>query len=149
MATDITVTTLIRKNRQTVYQALRDIERFPSFLKDVKQIVLRSSNGNKIVTDWKVDIDGTPIQWSQETLLDDRNQRVIHFKMLEGDYDQYEGTWLLEEIDKNATRVKVCVHFNWGVPGLERFIGKTFEEKARATLKGMLFALRKELERKT
>ena len=144
---NINVAALIRKKKETVYQALKEIEKFPSFLKDVKEIVIRSSNGRKIISDWKIDIDGTPIEWHQEMILDDLHQSAIFFRMIEGDYERYEGRWLLQEKADGVTRVELQAEFDWGVPGLERFVGKILEDKAIKSLKGMLYSLRKELHR--
>lgn len=139
---------IIWKKKEIVYEALKATEKFPSFLKDVKKISIISGNGNKAVSDWAVDIDGTPIRWRQETIFDDNNQKVIRFKMIDGDYEKYEGEWLLEEVSEGRTRVELRAEFKWGVPGLERFVGDILEEKALVSLKGMLFALRKELQRR-
>lgn len=144
----ISVVAVIRRRKEIVYQALKDIEKFPSFMKGVKEIWIRNSNGNRMTSLWKIDVDGTPIEWAQETILDDLEKKSVRFKMIEGDYDKYEGEWLLEEKEGGITRVELHAVFDWGVPGLERFVGKVLEEKARLSLKGMLFAIRKELHRR-
>ncbi|MBI3616509.1 MAG: SRPBCC family protein [Candidatus Omnitrophica bacterium] len=141
----IRVATTIRREKGVVYQTLKQLDKFPSFLKDVKEVRIRSSDGNKIVSNWKVDIDGTPIEWTQENILD---RDKVHFRMIEGDYERYEGIWTLEENESGTTRVELHAEFKWGVPGLERFVGSTLEKLAVRSLKGMLWAIRRELQRK-
>lgn len=145
---EVRETAVIHRDRQTVYQALREMEHFPSFLKDVKEIFIRGAEDNKVVSDWKVDIDGTPIEWRQETLFDDTNHEIIRFRMLEGDYEKYEGEWLLEPQGAHATKVNIRAIFEWGVPGLERFVGHIFDDKARTSLRRMLYAIRRELHQR-
>ena len=90
----VNISAVIRRKKDLVYQALKELDRFPAFLRDVKEIFIRSLNGNLIISDWKVDIDGTPIEWRQETLLDEESHRIIAFRMIEGDYERYEGKWV-------------------------------------------------------
>ena len=144
----VNISAVIRRKKDLVYQALKELDRFPAFLRDVKEIFIRSLNGNLIISDWKVDIDGTPIEWRQETLLDEESHRIIAFRMIEGDYERYEGKWVLEEQGDETTRVDLHVEFDWGLPVAERFVGGVLEEKARRSVRGMFFALRKELHRK-
>ena len=141
----VKVATTIRREKDAVYQALKKLDDFPSFLKDVREIKIRSSNENKIISDWKVDIDGTPIEWTQETTFD---KDEIRFRMLEGDYEKYEGSWLLRESGCGTTRVELQAEFKWGVPGLERFVGPTLEKQAIRSLRGMLLAVRRKLQKK-
>lgn len=143
--TSVKVTALIRRRKELVYRTLREMERFPVFLRDVKKISIERSDGNRVISDWKIDIEGTPVEWRQETLFNDATQDAIMFRMLEGDYERYEGRWALEEVTDNVTRVKLEAQFQWGVPGLERYVNNVLEEKAGNSLKGMLFAIRREL----
>lgn len=144
----VCVSAIIRTNKEMVYRALRNIEGFPHFLKDLRALSIVASGNGKVISDWKVDIEGTPIEWRQETIFDEANHNRILFRMIEGDYEKYEGQWNLKELSEGITLVELHAEFKWGVPGLERFVGDILEQKACRSLKGMLYALRRKLQRR-
>ena len=138
---------VIRKKKDEVYKVLLGMERYSEFLRDVKHISILTSAEDLIISEWKIDVDGTPIEWIQETTWDRTSQKWISFRMVQGDYQRYEGKWLLEEVGDGKTRVTLSAEFEWGVPGLERFVGSILEQKASDSLRGMLVAIRRELHR--
>ena len=144
---EVRVSAIIRRSKGLVRETLMRVDEFPKFLKDLRAVSIVTSDGGKIISDWKIDIEGTPIEWRQESAFDERDRDAIVFKMIEGDYEEYEGRWYLKELSKDATLVELYAEFKWGVPGLERFVGDILQEKACRSLKGMLYALRKRLHK--
>jgi ribosome-associated toxin RatA of RatAB toxin-antitoxin module len=145
--TSVKAAAVIRRRKEQVYRVLREMDRFPSFLRDVKEISVKQSDSNRVISDWKIDIEGTPVEWRQETVFDEATQDTITFRMLEGDYERFEGKWELEKVSDDVTRVKLQAQFQWGVPGLERYVSNVLEEKASDSMKGMLFSIRRELHK--
>lgn len=142
----IQLSTIIRNNkRQAVYNLLKDMQRFPIFMRYVKDIYIIEKKGNKLITFWRVSIDCADIFWKEEDIFNDK-QMNLKFRMIEGDYSKYEGEWSLEDISED-TRIILYANFDWGVPAFEKLVGDILKKKARDALRSMLNAIKKELER--
>ncbi|MBL7151642.1 MAG: SRPBCC family protein [Candidatus Omnitrophica bacterium] len=140
----IKVSEIIKEDRQKVYAIIKDIRRFPEFMKGVKKINILRQSANRCVTAWEVEVDSATVLWKQEDVFNDEKYR-IDFSMLEGDYAQYTGTWDIADYGKGC-RVILTVKIDWGAPALVEFIGGILEKKTALSLKGMLLAIKKKAE---
>lgn len=142
----ISVFVTVKRNREDVYSVVKNVERFPQFMRDVKSVkVLKRSDGG-IVAAWEADIDGAPLNWKEEINFDDENFQA-RFNLLEGGYKAYSGRWFVEGIHGDTCKLSLEANFDWGIPILERYVGKALETKARRGLLGMVQAIKKEVER--
>lgn len=139
----IEVSKTIAAAKKEVYEIIKNMERFPEFMSDVKQVKVIKKQDDKIVTEWKADIDGVPLEWIEEDIFNDKEMSCA-FKAIEGDYG-YKGRWKLEEANNGKTEVSVMAEFDWEVPHFEKFIGHILEKKARSSLRSMLSAITKKL----
>jgi hypothetical protein len=100
-----------------------------------------------MVTIWETEIDGAPVRWKEEDFFDAANYQ-LKFNMLEGDYAQYQGYWLIEDLRKTkGSRLTIKADFDWGIPVLEKYVSKALEDKARRGLLGMAQAIKNKAER--
>lgn len=141
----IKVSTIIKRNKQRVYNLLKDIHRFPTFMRNIKKLDIIERDKNKLISSWEVEIDGVNILWKEEDNFNDK-EMSLKFKMIEGDYKSYKGEWQLEDMPK-GTKVSILADFDWGMPVFEKLVGDILEKKARKALRGMLHAITKELEK--
>lgn len=139
----IEVSTTVKADKGRVYEIIKAMEHFPEFMRNVKQVKVLERKDNRIVTEWKTDIDGAPVEWVEEDIFDDEKMSCS-FKAIEGDY-KYEGKWKLDEDGTGKTRVSILADLDWEVPTLGKFIGHILEKKARNSLKSMLNAITKKL----
>jgi len=141
---EIQVSTTIKKDKTIVYNVLKEMGRFPDFMKGVKRLDVINKNKTTLITSWQVEIDGANIIWKEEDNFNDEDMS-LRFKMIDGDYDKYEGIWRLEEV-RGATRISINADFEWGVPVFEKLVGDVLEQKARKGLRTMLLAIKKYLK---
>jgi ribosome-associated toxin RatA of RatAB toxin-antitoxin module len=140
----IEISTIVRQySHYAVYEILKHIETFPLFMKDIKEIKIKRCLGDYVVSEWKTDIDGTPVEWIEEDFFN-KEKLEIEFRMLEGDFEDYKGRWIVSPIGQNA-RIIFIANLEWGIPNFEKYIGNILEEKARRSVKGMLWVIRKRL----
>lgn len=137
----IKVSEIIKQDKKRVYEIIKDMRRFPEFMKGVKKIDILKNCANKYITAWEVDVDNATVIWKEEDVFNDEKCR-IEFTMLEGDYAQYTGTWDITG-DKKGCQVILTVKVDWGAPALVEFIGGILEKKTALALKGMLLAIKK------
>ncbi len=135
----------VRSLKDKIFDIIKDIERYPDYMRFVKDVKIISSQENKITSLWSLEIDGAPISWRQEDFIDNDNFEV-KFKMLEGDYQHYEGKIFIKSFDEHHCVVNIIANFDWGIPVLEEYVKKVLERKARLALGGMLKALKRKLE---
>ena len=142
----VEVSTKIKRPRLEVYKAIKNMESFPEFMRDIKSLnVIKRLNENRIITSWETEIDGAPVSWKEEDIFDDDNFQV-KFNMVEGYYKAYQGLWSMRSV-ADGTELSIRVEFDWGIPVLEKHVGKALENKARRSLRGMIQAIRKKLEK--
>ncbi len=134
---------IVQEDRKKVYEFLKNIEQFPSFMENVKEIKVLKKYPNKLITTWNIEIDGANILWQEEDIFNDKNFSV-KFRMLEGDYNKYEGNWTLTSID-NKTRISIYINIDWGAPAFTKFVEHTLERKAKRAIKGMVIAFKKKI----
>lgn len=143
----IEVSTIVRKkDKQAVYDLLKNMHEFPRFMRDVKKLSIIEKSDNRHVSSWNIEIDGANIFWKEENIFNDKEKKM-KFKMIEGDYSNYTGEWVLNEAP-SGTKITLNVNFDWGIPAFEKFVGNILQRKASKSLKGMLAAIKHKLEGK-
>lgn len=140
----IIVERIIPFKKEKVYEILKKVEDFPTFMKSIRSLKVVDRSDNRLVTSWQVDIDGALIMWEEEDFFDDKNFS-LRFNMLKGDYGSYSGEWKLEDSGANHTKINLTANFDWGVPVLEKFVGDVLEKKAKKYALSMLKALKNKL----
>jgi len=140
------LSTKIKSSRESIFKEIKDAEGFSEFMKFVKNVKILSVQDNRVISLWQLEIDDAPINWRQEDLIDDLNFE-IKFRMLEGDYQHYEGKLSVENAEEGFSRVIIMAQFDWGLPILEEYVKNILKRKARLALGGMLKALKNKLEK--
>lgn len=127
-----------------IYSIAKEMERYPDFMKDVEKVTVLRREGNKTTTEWITSVEDTPIYWKEEDQFDDE-ERVITYRLLEGDLDKFEGMWSFVE-DSEGTNVTLTVDYDFGVPMLAELIGPTLDQKVRENCAMMLEGMKKKVE---
>ena len=140
----VRISTVVKGEPQNVYGILREPERFPDFMPQIKKaVILWRLPPNRQISEWEVEIDGAVIRWKEEDTYDDE-QHSIAFRVVEGDY-RAEGHWSIERVRPSETRVTVEATFDWGLTNLDKFVGPVLEKKAKKNLGKMVAALRRNM----
>ena len=141
----IEVSTLLKNKAAEVYGLIKNMEAFPDFMRDVKSLKIVKALPDKIITAWEIEIEGAGIKWKEEDIFDEEKLE-LNFSAIEGDYKEYQGKWKVTPLPK-ATKLSIEANFDWGIPVLEKYVGKTLEKRARLSLTGMLLAIKNKLEK--
>ena len=135
---------IIHGEPASVYQIACDMESYPRFMPDVESVTVLQREGNRTVTEWVTQVEGTPIIWTEEDIFDDTSCS-IQYRLIEGDLDKFEGTWRFEKTD-SGTRVTLGVDFDFGIPNLTELIGPTLELKVQENSEMMLKGMKGHIE---
>jgi ribosome-associated toxin RatA of RatAB toxin-antitoxin module len=140
----VTTAIVVDAPARDVYELAKDQERFPDFMPDVDTVTVVERHADRVLSRWKTLIEDAPIEWLEEDRFDDAATR-IDYRLLEGDLDQFEGSWRFESTP-DGTLVTLDVTYDFGVPALAELIGPTLEKKVRENADMMLAALKREAE---
>ena len=86
--------TTIPQDKRKIFSILKNMEYFPRFISGVESINVKRLSEDLVISNWRINVDGTVITWEEEDLFNDKTC-AIDFKMREGDYGSYEGGWRL------------------------------------------------------
>ncbi|RJP28851.1 MAG: hypothetical protein C4533_03405 [Candidatus Omnitrophota bacterium] len=136
---------VIKKPKEKVFEILRDMESYPSFMRDVKNLkVIKSLSDTKFITSWETEIEGAPVNWKEEDNIDEP-AGIIKFNMVEGYYQSYQGIWHVKEWH-DGSKLTLKADFDWGIPILEEYVGSVLKKKAERGLTGMVLAIKNKAE---
>lgn len=127
-----------------VYAIAQDMEKYPQYMADVESVTIIERNGDRTVTEWVTNIEGTPIIWTEVDEFDPISHR-INYRLIEGDLDKFEGTWRFDRVS-GGTLVVLGVDYDFGIPNLTELIGPTLEVKVRENSQMMLESMKQHIE---
>jgi ribosome-associated toxin RatA of RatAB toxin-antitoxin module len=132
---------------ERVYEMARDIERFPEFMADVVEVEILEQTPERQVSRWVGLIKelNRKINWTEEDFWDEES-RSCEFRMLEGDYTSYGGSWKFEP-EGDGCLVTLVVEFEYEVPLVGALIKNLLKRKMQENCDSMLAALKAEAEK--
>jgi ribosome-associated toxin RatA of RatAB toxin-antitoxin module len=129
-----------------VYALAKDVERFPDIMPDVESVTVLFRDGNRTVTEWVGVIRqfARKVKWTEEDEWDDANHRCV-FRMTQGDFSKYEGTWDFVA-QGDATKMVLVLDYEFDVPLIGPIIKGVVHKLVRANCDSMVTALKKAAE---
>jgi len=134
----------INTDKDKVYALLKAPDKYPAFMKDVKNVVLHNEPGDMVLAEWQVEIDGVMIIWKEKRIYQDETGKVF-FRLIDGDFEEFFGSWSIEE-EKDACLLTLEASINWGAPNLSKFVGPMILKKVTHALQSMLLAIKRKSE---
>ena len=122
-----------------VLRMIAHVEDFPHFMPNVRKTEVLERKNGWAITRWLVDIEGLPIQWEEKDTFDLANF-TVHFKLLKGDLEQFQGRWVLQK-HPEGTEVTVEVTARLGIPIVEKVVADILQEKLTKNFQMMLGAM--------
>ncbi|WAC71668.1 aromatase/cyclase [Roseateles sp. SL47] len=127
-------------DRDRVWSALCDFERYPEFMADVLEVTVERHSAREIVSHWRVLLNGSELSWTERDVLTD-DHRIV-FEQTDGDLEVWAGQWRLLEDADGALRVELEVTFDLGIPSLAEVLHPIGERAIRANSRQMLEGIR-------
>lgn len=115
----ISISKVIPAPKWKVIRMLTRVHDFPNFVPSVKEAVVLKKEGYKLTTRWRVQLDGVPVSWIEEDILQ-LNKNRITFRAIEGDLQEFRGEWLLSE-HREGTKISVEIFVRVGIPAIKDF----------------------------
>jgi len=134
----------INTDKDKIYALLKAPDKYPAFMKDVKNVALLNEPGGVVRAEWQVEIDGVVVIWKEKRICQDETGKVF-FRLTEGDFEEFFGSWSIEE-EKDACLLTLEASINWGAPNLSKFVGPMVLKKVTRGLQSMLLAIKRKSE---
>jgi ribosome-associated toxin RatA of RatAB toxin-antitoxin module len=123
-----------------VFDRLAEFERYPHLVDVVRSVRLVSPPGSQpVISRWEVYFRNGILAWTEADQLR-RSDLTIEFDQLEGDFDEFSGSWVLTAQDGGVALVFACA-FDFGVPSLASIIDPVAERVLTETIQLILRGL--------
>jgi len=104
-----------------VYETVIDFNRYPELIDTVREVVTDPpAEDGSLVSHWAVNFRNGILRWSELDTFD-RSNLVSRFTQTAGDFDVFEGEWVVRE-DGDGIFVAFHAEFDFGVPTLASII---------------------------
>lgn len=135
----------INKDRDKTYEVVKNIDKYFHFMLNIEDVKLLNKRPDYRLSEWKININDTPISWQQEDYFNDRI-RQITFKSLRGDLGSFQGSWQVQQEQDNKTKISFAIKLDGkGILNL-RYSEDFIYRKATAIVKSMLRAFKQRLD---
>jgi len=139
----IKIDRVIPASKWRVIRMLTKIWEFSAHVPTIKEASVIEKSRNIVKTKWRICIDDLPISWIEEDTLALRNN-AIHFKAIEGDLQEFWGTWKFEDHEE-GTLVSVHIYFSVGIPAIKDFADDYIKNIVTKNFESILEALERQL----
>jgi ribosome-associated toxin RatA of RatAB toxin-antitoxin module len=99
-----------------VYARLSDLASYPTHSESVRSVTVTQVAGDVTLSRWEVAFRNGILRWSEQDTFD-RAALRIDFTQLEGDVDEFAGSWVCADLD-GGCRVTFEARIDLGVPTL-------------------------------
>lgn len=99
-----------------VYARLSDFASYPAHSDSVRSVTVTDVTGDVTLSRWEVAFRNGILRWSEEDTFD-RAALRIDFTQLEGDVEEFAGSWVCADVD-DGCRVTFDARIDLGVPTL-------------------------------
>jgi len=125
---------LIGRPERTVFEIIKDIEKYPEFLPWCTHAKVQSRSDQEIVA--TVGVRKGPLQGEFTTRNELEPDRRITMRLVSGPFRTLEGEWLLTPIGEDGCRVDLTMKFAFKNP----FSAMLFEQKFAETMASLIDA---------
>lgn len=130
-----------------VYQCAKDIEKFPEYMPDVKEVkILERGENGRVVSEWSAYIPDfmMTVKWTEEDLWND-DSKVCDFTLVKGDYAAYSGKWTFTQCD-GGCRFDSIVDYEYDVPLVGPLIKGIVKKKVQENVDMILKCVKEKVE---
>ena len=140
----VMATTIIRAPLADVYRVAKDVEKFPEFMPDVQSIRVLDRSDSRVTVEWIGVMQGRKIRWVEEETWDDAAHRST-FRLVEGDFSKFEGSWSFETVPE-GTQTMLVLDYEMELPLAGALLSNLLKVLVRKNLESMLASLKGQLE---
>ena len=135
----------IKGQGQKIYDIIKDMAAYPSFMKDLVSVEILERGDNYTVSHWVSNVDGRKIVWTErDTFYPD--DLKITYAQTDGDLKKMEGQWIIQPQGEEC-EVSLVVDFEFGIPMIAGLLNPILKKKVRENSGNMLSAIKEQIEK--
>lgn len=138
-------TITINAPAEAIYRLIKDVERYPQFIPDVKDVKVVSGDPQDRIARWYAIIDGVEFRWTERAMYDDAHL-LVRYRLVKGDLDKFQGEWIVRSAG-GRTEVTLTVDYDLGIPSLEDVMAMVLYDKVTMNAQHLLEGIKEEAER--
>lgn len=135
----------VKASPDVIYPIIKDVKKFPEFMTNVNEVIIKDQGENWQVSEWHNEVDGRKISWVEKDEYEPENY-LIKFSLVEGDLKKYYGHWKLHNNGDGSTKIDFSIYFEFGIPMLAPLLHPLLARKLRENMRQMLTALKTKVE---
>lgn len=131
---------------EKVYECAQDIEKFPQFVTDVKDVKIIARDGSVVTSEWSAYIPDfkMTVKWVEEDHWNDET-KTCDFKLVKGDYAAYSGKWAFSE-ENGQTTFDSVVDYEYDIPLIGALIKGLVQKKVQESVDQILSSVKEKVE---
>ncbi len=137
--------TTIKGSGKAIYDIVKDMESYPTFMKDLVSVEVLERGENTDVTHWVSNVDGRKIVWTERDNFYPDELRIT-YAQTEGDLKRMEGSWQIVP-QGDSCEVTLAVDFEFGIPMIAVMLNPILKLKVRENSDNMLKAIKEQIEK--
>jgi len=122
-----------------VYNRVKDFARYPELSPVVRSVVVHERRGDEEHSDWEVYFRNGILRWTEADVFDPA-RRLIAFRQLSGDFEEFTGTWAVHA-DGDGCLIEFAAEFDFGIPSLAGILDPVAERVLKETIAAVLTSL--------
>ncbi len=137
--------TTIKGNGSKIFDIIKNMEAYPTFMKDLVSVEVLERGENTDVSHWVSNVDGRKIVWTERDYFYPEELRIT-YAQTEGDLKKMEGSWQIVPKGEEC-EVTLAVDFEFGIPMIAVMLNPILKLKVRENSDNMLKAIKEQIEK--
>lgn len=137
--------TLIKGDGSKIYDIIKNMADYPSFMKDLVSVEILERGDNYTVSHWVSNVDGRKIIWTERDIFYPAELKIT-YSQIDGDLKKMEGAWTIEPSGDECL-VTLTVDFEFGIPMIAGLLNPILKKKVRENCENMLKAVKEQIEK--
>ncbi len=137
--------TVIKGDGVQIYDIIKDMVAYPSFMKDLVSVEILERGENYTVSHWVSNVDGRKIVWTERDTFYPEELKIT-YAQTEGDLKKMEGQWVIEP-KAEGCEVTLAVDFEFGIPMIAGLLNPILKKKVRENSENMLTSIKEQIEK--
>jgi len=122
-----------------VFDRISDFTRYSEYTDAVRDVTVIRALDGLMESEWSVHFRNGLLCWSERDYIDPKD-RTITFEQVDGDFDQFSGSWTVAPVGTDV-RVVFTASFDLGMPSLAAMIDPIAERTLRDNMQSSLCGL--------
>jgi len=141
----IEIETIIQASPENVFRRAQEIERYPDFAPELREVKVLSREGNVVRSRWVGIAEVGPLRrevtWEEIDVWDEEKLEC-RFELMSGDMKSYAGVWKFERNADGLTHCSLLIDYELGIPLLGQLLEKLIHEKVTEVAQAILTAVK-------